>query len=54
MSAPPKKTGGFSLYADLIGDNKNSTISGAPVKYDIQKSGGDDEVHQQKKRDGTV
>lgn len=54
MSVPPKKTGGFSLYADLLDDKKSSTISGAPVKYDIQKSGGDDEVQKQTKRDGTV
>jgi hypothetical protein len=51
MSAPPKKTGGFSLYADLLDDKKGSTISGAPVKYDIKNIAGDE---VQKKRDGIV
>lgn len=54
MSAPPKKTG-LSLYADLLEPNKqksqSATISGAAVKYDVNKNGADD---ASKKRDGTV
>ena len=64
MSAPPTKPsgGGLSLYADLLepGGHKAgaaSTISSAPVKYDIQRSGSggdEDPAAQQKKKDGTV
>lgn len=53
MSAPPKKMG-LSLYADLLDPEKakaqGTTISGAPVKYDVKKET-DEEV--QKKKDGT-
>jgi hypothetical protein len=54
---PPKKSGGLSLYADLLEPEKSktssATISGAPVRYDIQKgNGGDEDVV--KKKDGTV
>ena len=57
MSAPPKKAGGLSLYADLLDPDKEkqqaATISGAPVKYELQKnSGGEEEAA--KKKDGTV
>jgi hypothetical protein len=53
----PKKSGGLSLYADLLEPDKSktssATISGAPVRYDIQKNnGGDEDVV--KKKDGTV
>jgi hypothetical protein len=54
MAAPPKKVGGMSLYADLLGGDKQkagSTISGAPVKYDVKK---DEDEAAQKKKDGTV
>lgn len=64
MSTPPTKPsgGGLSLYADLLEPDRQksaaaSTISSAPVKYDIQRSGSageDDAVAQQKKKDGTV
>ncbi len=54
---PPKKVGRLSLYADLLESDKSksssATISGAPVKYDIQRSnGGEEDVV--KKKDGTV
>ena len=54
---PPKKAGGLSLYADLLDPDKSkpssATISGAPVRYDIQKSnGGEEDVV--KRKDGTV
>jgi hypothetical protein len=58
MSAPPKKGGGLSLYADLLQPNKQnasgSTISSAPVRYDIQKSGSAGDEDAQRKKDGTV
>lgn len=55
MAEPQKKASGFSLYADLLDPDKGSTISGAPVKYDLQRSGsGSDEQAPQKKKDGTV
>jgi hypothetical protein len=54
MTAPPRKAGGMSLYADLLGGDKQtggSTISGAPVRYDVKK---DDEEAAQRRKDGTV
>ena len=56
MSAPPSKKPGLSLYADLLEPDKQkqqgATITGAPVKYDVKKGGGEDDA--QKKKDGTV
>jgi hypothetical protein len=58
MAAPePKKAGGLSLYADLLEpgnkqqQSSGSVISAAPVKYDLQRSAGQDDA-QQKKKDG--
>jgi hypothetical protein len=54
MSAPPKKMG-LSLYADLLDPEKaksqGTTISSAPVKYDVKK---ETDEEAQKKKDGTV
>ena len=56
MSAPLQKKTGLSLYADLLEPEKQkqpgTTISSAPVKYDVKAGGGDEEA--QKKKDGTV
>jgi len=43
---------GLSLYAHLIGGD-SSTISSAPVKYDVKKAE-EDAAAAQKKKDGTV
>jgi hypothetical protein len=57
MSAPGpgKKPSGFSLYGDLLEPSKNSTITGAPVKYEMKKSEPETEVAAaKKKQDGRV
>ncbi|KAK5110113.1 hypothetical protein LTR62_006247 [Meristemomyces frigidus] len=56
MSTAPKKMG-LSLYANLLNTDKqeaaNSTISGAPVKYNVAKLDEEGEAAA-KKKDGTV
>jgi len=50
---PPPKKMGLSLYADLLDPDKQktgATISGAPVKYDVQRE--DEEAF--KKKNGTA
>jgi len=47
MAAPKK---GLSLYADLLASA--GTISAAPVKYDVPKADGDEQVAM--KKNGTV
>lgn len=61
MSAPPKKPGGIggmSLYANLLGEKQKvdqaTTISGAPVRYNVAKAEADESEAAQKKKDGTV
>jgi len=58
MSAPPLKKKGMSLYAELLGEDKSqstgTTISSAPVRYDLQAAVGDGEGTATKKKDGTV
>lgn len=55
MSAPPPKKMGLSLYADLLEPHKQkpagATISGAPVKYDVNKEADEEAA---KKKDGTA
>lgn len=45
-----------ALYAHLLKPDEQkaqgTTISGAPVKYDVKKEQGDEQTH--KKKDGTV
>jgi len=56
MAAPKKM--GLSLYADLLDTNKasaaSSTISSAPVKYNVAKDDEEAEVAAATKKDGTV
>lgn len=57
MSGPPKKTG-LSLYADLLDPAKKgqsgSTISSAPVKYELKQTATDTSGPALKKQDGRV
>ncbi|KAK5171356.1 uncharacterized protein LTR77_004500 [Saxophila tyrrhenica] len=64
MATPPTKPsgGGLSLYADLLEPDRQKsagagTISSAPVRYDIQRSGSageEDAAVQQKKKDASL
>lgn len=55
MAPPPKKSGGLSLYADLLEpEKKGAIIPGAPVKYDLSRTGSSgDEAAKARKKDGT-
>lgn len=48
----------MSLYANLLGEKQKvdqaTTISGAPVRYNVAKAEADESEAAQKKKDGTV
>ncbi|KAK5127368.1 hypothetical protein LTR85_006707 [Meristemomyces frigidus] len=58
MSAPPKKLGGMSLYANLLGEKQKAdqaaTISGAPVRYNVSNAQSEDGEAAQKKKDASL